>query len=210
MELSTKYKQDYFFNRKAINIDIGFRCALQCPRCQRQYLDKIPGKDISMEEIETLANHFNRFVFCGQLSDPVHHPKFIEIIKYLGSRNREVDIHNASSTKPEKWYIEAFKANPDAQWTFGIDGLPHTSHQYRINQDGEKLFNIMIKSKDYLKTTPYWQVIKFSYNKDDIDDCKELAWKNELGFILIDSSRWEDEWDYLKPDTKMTETRGLV
>ena len=52
-------------------------------------------------------------------------------------------------------YIEAFKANPDAQWTFNIDGLPHQSHQYRINQNGNKLFDIMNKAKEYLNTMPH-------------------------------------------------------
>ena len=54
-----------------------------------------------MKEIEKLAKHFKRFIFCGQLSDPVHHPKFIEIITYLKNKNIEVDIHNASSTKSQ-------------------------------------------------------------------------------------------------------------
>ena len=178
-----------FFNRRSINIDISHRCALECPGCQRQHLDKIPGRDITMKEIEKLAKHFKRFIFCGQLSDPVHHPKFIEIITYLKNKNIEVDIHNASSTKSEKWYIEAFKANPDAQWTFGIDGLPHQSHQYRINQNGNKLFDIMNKAKEYLNTMPHWQYIKFDYNKDNVEVARRIAMQNNLGFIEIDSNR---------------------
>ena len=42
-----------------------------------------------------------------------------------------------------KHYISAFKSNPKANWIFGIDGMPEESKQYRVNQDGEKLFKIM-------------------------------------------------------------------
>jgi len=67
-------------------------------------------------------------------------------------KNVDGVIHNASSLKSKKWYIEAFKAHPDMRWIFGIDGLPKDSCMYRVNQDGEKLFDIMLESKKYLNT----------------------------------------------------------
>jgi len=33
------------------------------------------------------------------------------------------------------WYESAFESNPNAEWHFGLDGLPEESHLYRINQD---------------------------------------------------------------------------
>jgi len=59
---------------KGINIDITHRCPLECPNCQRQtqYTNhgrKVPGYDLSLEEIDKLSNFFDRFDFCGQLSD---------------------------------------------------------------------------------------------------------------------------------------------
>ena len=50
------------------------------------------------------------------------------------------------------WYIKAFKANINARWIFGIDGLPNESHNYRVNQDGEKLFNVIVESKKVFNT----------------------------------------------------------
>ena len=35
-ELDITKDIQYFMNRKSLNIDIGFRCPLECPRCQRQ------------------------------------------------------------------------------------------------------------------------------------------------------------------------------
>ena len=150
-----------FFNRKAVNIDITHRCALECIRCFRTMFYKnknikVPGEDMSMDNFLKVIKYFKQLNFCGQYSDPVHHPKFIEMLEITYKNKNNVFVHNASSTKSKEWYIEAFKANPDARWTFGIDGLPEESHIYRKNQDGVKLFNIMLESKKYLKKLPVW------------------------------------------------------
>ena len=111
----------------------------------------------------------------------------------------KVEINTAASQKSKAWYIKCFKANPLAEWLFGIDGLPEESNLYRINQDGEKLFNIMIESKKYLQQTPVWQYIVFSYNEDHIEQAKKLAKENGVRFMLLQSSRWTDNNDPYRP-----------
>ena len=111
-------------------------------------------------------------------------------------------IHNASSAKSKSWYIKAFKAHPDAKWIFGIDGLPEESCLYRINQDGEKLFNIMLESKNHLNNPPYWQFIVFSYNERNLDKAKKMAEDNGLCFITTLSSRWNYKDDPYRPSEK--------
>ena len=198
-----------FFNRrhKGLNIDITHRCALECPRCQRQtqFRDrgqKVYGVDISLEDIKKLAAHYKCFDFCGQLSDPVHHPKFIEILAYLKSVNVKCYVHNASSAKSLDWYIKAWKANTSATWIFGIDGLPNESHKYRVNQDGEKLFKIMCESKKYLNTRSVWQYIIFNYNEDHLEEAKKMADEQDLFFIQKQSSRWLSHDDPFMPSKK--------
>jgi len=193
-----------FFLRKKINIDITYRCPLMCPNCQRQTRFtskglKVPGEDISLENFEKISKHFKRINFCGQVSDPVHHPNFLEILEITRRNNNSVSVHHASAAKPEKWYPKAFKANPNATWWFGIDGLPEDSHKYRVNQDGEKLFRIMLESKKYLKTDPIWQYIIFNYNENDIDYARLLAEKSGVNFMTLLSSRWIGENDPLRP-----------
>jgi len=194
----------YFLNRRSLNIDIGFRCPLECPRCQRQtqhrrFNKKVPGYDLSLNEIDKLSNFYKDFVFCGQLSDPVHHPKFPEILKMLHDKKNSCEVHNAASQKSLDWFVKCFKANPNANWIFGIDGLPEESCLYRINQDGVKLFNIMCESKKYLKIRPTWQYIAFSYNEKNIEKAKQLAIKNDIRFLLLQSSRWHTNKDPYKP-----------
>ena len=194
----------YRRSKKGINIDISNRCPLECMRCQRQTnftLEgrKVYGRDATMDEIRKLSDYFSSFNFCGQLSDPVHHPKFIEILDYLYKKDIQVTVHNASSQKPMKWYIKAFQAHPRAKWIFAIDGLPEESNMYRINQDGEKLYKVMLEAKKHLQQTPSWQFIVFSYNEHNLEKAKQMAIDKGLMFIVLHSSRWMSEDDPLRP-----------
>jgi len=194
----------YFMNRRSLNIDIGFRCPLECPRCQRQTTWrnnnlKVPGRDLTLDEIDKISNYYEDFIFCGQISDPVHHPKFPEILNLLYKKKILVEVSTAASQKSKAFYIKCFEANPNAQWVFGIDGLPEESHKYRINQDGKKLFRMMLEAKKILKKRPIWQHIIFKYNEHNIEKAKAMADKHDLTFLLVKSSRWKGDEDYLKP-----------
>ena len=197
----------YRRSKKGINIDISNRCPLECMRCQRQTnftLEgrKVYGRDATMDEIRKLSDYFSSFNFCGQLSDPVHHPHFVEILEYLYKKDIQVTVHNASSQKPMKWYIKAFQAHPKAKWIFAIDGLPEESNMYRINQDGVKMFEVAKEAKKHLKQTPSWQYIVFSYNEHNLEKAKQMAIDEGLMFIVLHSSRWMNEDDPLRPKTK--------
>ena len=197
----------FFMNRRSLNIDIGFRCPLECPRCQRQrgwrnFGKKVPGRDLTLDEIDKISDYYKSINFCGQLSDPVHHPKFPEILNLLYKKKILVEVSTAASQKSKAFYIKCFEANPNAQWVFGIDGLPEESHKYRVNQDGQKLFEIMIESTKYLANTPTWQYIIFSYNEDHIEQARKLAKENGVRFMTLNSSRWINNDDPLKPKKK--------
>jgi MoaA/NifB/PqqE/SkfB family radical SAM enzyme len=208
-EKGREYKNFWFYKRpKGINIDITHRCPLECPSCQRQteFLNhgkKVHGYDLDLSDIEKLAKYYHQFNFCGQLSDPVHHPKFIEMLKILRRYDCTTSIHNASTFKSIKWYIEAFKAYPEnTKWIFAIDGLPEESHKYRINQDGPKMFQILLEAKKHLHLTPSWQFIIFSYNEHNVEKAKQMAFDNGLGFIEVQSSRWSSKDDPLIPKSQ--------
>ena len=206
-----KIKENSFFDRrhKRLNIDLSHRCPLECLRCgrQRSFTSKglkVPGRDLTIPEFNKILDWFPRISFCGQYSDPIHQPQINELLKITKERGTKVEVHLASSLKPMKHYIEAFKANPKANWIFGIDGIPEESHKYRVNQDGRKLFNIMLESKKYLQTKPLWQFIIFSYNEHSLDEAMKMAKEADVNFILINSARWTDDDDWLMPKTKRT------
>lgn len=200
------YDMENFYGRKSINLDITHRCPLECLRCQR-YLSftskdlKVPGGDMPLDRFEKILEHFDHINFCGQVSDPVHHPKFIQILKMLNDAGgKSSSVHHASGAKPESWYYKAWEAFPKARWYWGIDGLPKDSHKYRKNQDGEKMFKMMLESTKYLKTKPIWQYIVFSYNENDIDEAMSMIkGVDNLDFMLVNSSRWLRGEDWLRP-----------
>ena len=138
--------------------------------------------------LKKIVKYFKRVSFCGTFSDPIFNIHFIDILKICRDENIFTEVHNAASHKPEKWYQEAFLANKNANWIFGIDGLPKDSHKYRKNQDGEFLFDMMLLNK-YLGMRPEWQYIVFDYNKDDIEEAKKIAKRHKLKFMLITSKR---------------------
>ena len=108
-------------------------------------------------------------------------------------------IQTASTGKPKSWFIKAFEANPNARWQFGIDGLPEESHKYRVNQDGQKLFDIMCEAKNYLNKTPRWQYIVFKYNEEHIEQAKFMAKEKGLHFVVMQSHRWRGDDDPYLP-----------
>ena len=149
-----------------------------------------------MENFKKILAFFKEIYFCGQISDPIFHPQFIEFLK-LCKDNHNVIIHTAASHKPESWYREAFQANKNALWTFGIDGLPKDSHKYRVNQDGEKLFKMACMASK-MGLWVKWQYIVFKYNENDIETAREMAKKHDMIFEVQKSSRFFEE-DDLKP-----------
>lgn len=177
----------------SINLDISHRCSLECPKCIRayynQYQQKVPGKDMTVEEYYKIIQYFTYVNFCGNASDPVFNPNFIKFLKINFEKNIGCEVHNAATGKPLTWYKRAFEANPNARWVFGLDGYPEESNIYRINQDGQALFESMkMCAKMGLCTT--WRYIVFGYNEDHIDDCRQISRYYGIQFEIVESSRF--------------------
>lgn len=192
---------DCFANRKAINLEITNKCTLQCKRCVRQLYEyddvKVPGRDMTLTEYQKILDHFDYICFSGNVSDPTMHPSLPMFLQLAYSAKKYCRVCVAASHRPLSWFIDAFESNPDAEWTFGIDGLPNTSHIYRQRQDGKKLFDIMRVASNIVSKVN-WQYIIFSYNEKDIEEAKTLAQKYKINLYLTKSSRFFDN-DDLKP-----------
>tara|TARA_B100000401_G_scaffold108365_1_gene70576 strand:- start:633 stop:1250 length:618 start_codon:yes stop_codon:yes gene_type:complete len=190
--------------KRQINLDISNKCGLACPACDRQSLirnkQKISGSDISLESMSKIIIYFDHIIFCGQVSDPTHHDQFKDILKMCLKKNKKVTVNVASTFRDIKFFTSCFllSRGKDIEWRFAIDGLPKDSHKYRINQDGEKLYEIMKKgSKLGVRCT--WQYIVFNYNENDIDHCMSMAKDINVKFNKIISSRWGDDMKIYKP-----------
>ncbi len=185
---------------ESINLDITNRCRLQCPKCMRQAYPNLHkrGRDISLENIEKISKGFKKLLFCGQMGDPIYHPKFDKIMDIC--KNNQVQISTNGSGKSSSWYKKIHKINPNISWMFGLDGLPEQSHIYRVNQDGLKVFENM-KMLSAMGGFVIWQYIVFRYNENNLTKAKALADQYNIKFVEIHSSRWKSN-DPLKPLNK--------
>lgn len=198
------------FKNRNINIDCCAKCTLECPKCLRQHLradnQPIPGHDLSIKDFIKVIDYFKGCYFCGQLSDPIFNPNLIDFLKICKEKNKNCSVHTAATSKKHKkeWYEKAFKANLNARWIFGIDGLPYQSFLYRINQDGEFLFEMAKLAKEVGVKSIVWQYIVFGYNEDYIEKARKLATKYKIVFEVNYSGRWnmEKHYDPYRPKNK--------
>lgn len=168
--------------RNDATLDISTKCTLKCSECARQHFEtpsQIPGRNWTLEEFSKVISVYKKIDFNGQISDAVFNPHFIDMLKLCYKNGVEVEISNAASQRNMEWYERAFEANPNAIWIFGIDGLPDQSCIYRENQDGEHLFNVMLRAKE-LNISVKWQYIVFDYNRENIEVAKSIAKKYKI------------------------------
>ena len=182
-------------NLRGINIDTGAKCTLECPACMRQRGHDLRGDWITVDQVAKLGKFFDKLALCGQISDPMVHPNLPPILEYCYKNNVNVEVHTAASQKKEEYWRKCFEANPNARWVFGLDGLPHKSHLYRINQDGEKLFEMMLIAKYEYNLRVTWNHIIFKYNEDDLDEVKALAKQHMIELAIKKTGRFYNPKD---------------
>ena len=181
----------------APNMDISYRCELKCPLCVRQQGAGLPmikrSSDITMDNLNKILDHYKvRVTFCGQISDPIYHPNFLEILKTAVERCELVRVCTTASHKPKEFWDEAFQYGVgDVQWVFGIDGIDKKSELYRVGSDFESAWNVMMMANE-LGHSAVWQYIIFDYNEDDIDEAILIAHQEDLTLMLIKSNRGFD------------------
>ena len=187
------------FQNKGGDLDITNKCTLQCPTCSRGKFNyksnDIPGGDLTIEEWQDLTDYFSALTLNGTYGDPVFNPNLIQMLRIACSKNVHVSISNAASQKPMEWYVDAFRAHPNAEWRFGIDGLPYQSFAHRINQDGEHLYEVM-KTASKMGIKCIWQYIVFKYNEDKIDEAIQMSKDIGVDLEINYSGRYTE---FLKP-----------
>ena len=189
--------------QSGVNIEITNKCKIKCIACPRQLNKKnlVGSYTIPLEELKIIIDTFPQLSFCGQMADPIYHPEFLDLVKYI-DYNTNITFHTNGHGFDEDWWWDVFVAckGKKIKWLFGLDGLPKDSHKYRVGQDGEQVFEMM-KLGAELGCNIEWQYIVFNYNENDIEEAKKLSKKYNIKFIEMHSNRF-NKIEYLKPINK--------
>ena len=200
---------EYHRINRGVTLDITHRCLLQCSKCMRTGYPGLNkrGKDMPLESLKVLLeSNVKEIDFCGQMGDSIYHPKFVDILKMCNEYDKKINVHTNGHGKKESFWdavIEVMDHDDDCKfkWIFGLDGLPHQSHLYRVGQDGEAVFEVMKKMAKHSNKI-VWQYIVFKYNENSIEEARKLAEENNIIFWRFISARWDDVNDPLRPSSE--------
>lgn len=182
-----------------LNIDMTFRCPLQCPLCMRNRsggAKKVKqSKDITVESFYKLCQEFKIIHMCGQISDPIYHPNFLELLEMARKHSSEkLSIMTNGSGKKKEWWEKAYAlSDNNVYWHFALDGLTQeVANIYRINTNFNDVMNAM-KLGVKLNKNIRWKFIVFKHNEHQVQDAIKYAKANKIEFHIVKSSRWDEQ-----------------
>lgn len=180
------YNEDFF----EIQVENSSICNAACPQCVREMVFKDKSK---LNETYLELDFFNRipdyvykqtkiFYFCGNLGDPCAAPNFLEVCRFVKSKNPDITIKistNGGLRPPSFWKELAETLGDKSEVVFAIDGLESTNHIYRVNVHWHK---VMENAKAFIDAggRPFWQYITFRHNQHHVEDARNLA--SKMGF----------------------------
>lgn len=179
------------------NLDISYRCILRCPQCIRQKTtsqNQIKRSfDLEEENFQKILNYYNNGItFCGQISDPIYHPNFLNFLKICDGQKRAIRIATNGSGKSKEWWEEAFSyGKGENAWYFGVDGIDEKSQLYRVGSDFKNVWKMM-QLGNSLGHTIVWQYIIFGYNEHELDKAIEIAKKENFSLLFVKTNRGFD------------------
>lgn len=189
----------------SINIEIcSEHCSLKCVKCGRQKPDFVGKPDLAPDDFKKICKVFKKVHFNGIYGDSIFHKQFFEMLQITKDYKCDLRVHTAGGIKSRTWWKRAFELSKElgnVTWIFGLDGLPEESEMYRVNQDGEFVWEMM-KMGANMGVPIEWQYIVFSYNEEHIDEAKEMAKAHNITFFNILSSRWDGPTDPFMPKNK--------
>jgi len=176
------------------NLDMCNKCILECPGCVRQdpeSKNKIKNSTaISIDNFRKVADYFKAINMCGQISDPIYHPKFKEILAITNEYpKKKFSVSTAAHQKNIEWYKDAYSIHGNnVTWRFGLDNLPGEVPEYRIKQNSKLVFEAMFLGPKLGKKVQ-WQFIVFDFNQHKIEEAQQIAKNNNVELIMVISDR---------------------
>ena len=113
----------------------------RCPQCIRQKSlsqEQIRRSfDLENDQFKKILDYYDFGInFCGQISDPIYHPSFLELLKMCDGQGKNVPYLTVGSGKSDAWWEEAYSYGlGENAWYFGVDGIDEKSELYLLVQN---------------------------------------------------------------------------
>jgi len=188
----------FYKNISVMEVENSTICNARCPQCLREELAfeniSYDQKYLPVEFFDRIPsyvyNNLTKIHFAGTLGDPCAAPNFLEVIKAVKEKNKNIKmtISTNGGMKSSEWWKElAGLLSPSDAVMFAIDGLEDTNHIYRVNVN----WNNLIKNvKSFIDNggSASWQFIVFKHNQHQIDQANDLAKKLKFKEFIVKKS----------------------
>lgn len=205
-------------NTRMFNFEITSYCNAGCPSCFRTLeKENLPlNKHLKIEDFEFLILNNINFLknnqyanqiakFCGEVGDPLLHPKIEQLISMAECVFDEVEIYTNGGIRNPKWIKNILTQHKKTSFVFGIDGLTdETNQMYRVNVRTNIALKNMIESAKYAFTR--WDYTIFNHNYLELPDVIDFARKNKLKLLCRFNGREFNKLD----DENIFNCEGLL
>ena len=166
-----------------LEIELSTLCQASCPLCYRNYkvFDTVYTKNIQRDLFDVIADletfpNLKWIRLVGSVSEPTLYKSFLPLVKYIKSRDINIEICTNGDTNDVTFWKELASAldNKDKVY-FTICGSTQEIHEiYRKNT---KLKNILRNAEALrsIRKIDYAQCIRFSYNDKDFPNILEMV-----------------------------------
>jgi MoaA/NifB/PqqE/SkfB family radical SAM enzyme len=192
----SEFYSDYINSACKFNLDITYKCPLECPFCVRQLeggKERIKkAGEITLSEMKMIIDKATSISFCGQISDPIYHTKFEHIMKLVSKNpHKSFSINTNGTRKKPAWWKKMYSlSHKNVSWVFGLDGADQeTANIYRVNTRFEEVLEAM-KLGASMGIRIVWQFIVFKHNEHQIEDAKKIADEFGIELQILKSNRW--------------------
>lgn len=186
-------------------IELNNICNLKCKLCQRQYefAQRFLSDGIlnvrQWIEILDKCKSLKFATIAGAMSEPTLYSELFDLLDYLNCRHIQFVLNTNGNTHDANYWMELGKHfKQDDRAVFTICGHNQQQHEYyRVGSDLRLMLkNVMSFKKTNLFKNDWLQLIRFEYNKHDIDNT--LAYKSLFShWMMIDSQPYNERYHML-------------
>jgi sulfatase maturation enzyme AslB (radical SAM superfamily) len=172
------------------DISITTYCQLFCAGCQRNDQDnnlrpEIEQQHMSDETFDMIIEQIDKvdncdvIQFCGELGDPMMHPRIDRFIERATKSATKIIINTNAALRNPDFYEKWAKDPREIHIEFGIDGLDHeTNDKYRRGANFKKAWENMTTWFKHTKRGS-WHFILFEWNMHQVPEVARIA--KEIG-----------------------------